>query len=251
MPLMGSVNPDQPKRENGFHSLLFNILLPVVILTQGDRLISNPASVLVLALVFPVAYFIWDYQRRKKVNFISILGFVSVLLTGGIGLLQLPRIWFIIKETAIPAIIGIAVLVSLLTRHPLIRMLVYSKEIFDVDHIQKALEERNTTAAMDRLLKIATALLSISFFMSAGMNFALASYFVKTEPGIDAAHQAQFNAEVGAMTGWSYLVIALPSTAFLIGILYMVTHGIHKHAGLKLEESLAPHLREEKESPQS
>jgi hypothetical protein len=37
-----------PKRENGFHSLLFNILIPVIILTQGDRLIANPASVLVI-----------------------------------------------------------------------------------------------------------------------------------------------------------------------------------------------------------
>lgn len=239
---MGSENPDVPRRENGFHSLLFNILLPVIILTQGDRLISQPASVLVLALAFPVGYFIWDYQRRKKVNFISILGFVSVLLTGGVGLMQLPRFWFIIKETAIPTLIGLAVLGSLFTKHPLIRVLVFSKEIFDVDHIQKALVERGSALEMEKLLRLTTALLSLSFFFSAGLNFALASYFVKTEPSVD---QAQFNSEVGAMTGWSYVVIALPSMAFLIGILYMVVKGIRKHAGLRFEESLAAHLREE------
>jgi hypothetical protein len=239
---MGSVNPDVPRRENGFHSLLFNILLPVIILTQGDRLISQPASVLVLALAFPVGYFIWDYQRRKKVNFISILGFVSVLLTGGVGLMQLPRFWFIIKETAIPALIGLAVLGSIFTKHPLIRILVFSKEIFDVEHIQKALVERGSALQMEKLLRLTTTLLSLSFFFSAGLNFFLASYFVKTEPSVD---QAQFNSEVGAMTGWSYVVIALPSTAFLIGILYMVVKGIRKHAGLGFEESLAVHLPEE------
>jgi intracellular septation protein A len=241
---MESAKPETPKRENGFHSLLFNILIPVITLTQGDRLISHPASVLVLALVFPVAYFLWDYQRRRKFNFISILGFVSVLLTGGVGLMQLPRFWFIVKETAIPAVIGIAVLVSLFTRYPLIRVLVFSKEIFDVDHIQKALAERGTTAAMERLLKTATALLSVSFFISAVLNYFLANHFVKTEP---LADPAQFNAEVGAMTGWSYVVIALPSTLFMLGILYLVIHGIRKHAGLGMEESLAPHLREEKQ----
>jgi intracellular septation protein A len=168
---MGSEIQDTPKRENGFHSLLFNILIPVIILTQGDRLIASPASVLVIALAFPVAYFIWDYQRRKKANFISILGFVSVLLTGGVGILQLPRFWFIVKETAIPAVIGLAVVGSLFTRYPLIRLLVYSKEIFDVNRIQGALRVRNTEAAMEQLLRRSTLLLSVSFFLSAILNF--------------------------------------------------------------------------------
>jgi intracellular septation protein A len=239
---MGSENPAPARRENGFHSLLFNILLPVVILTQGDRLIQSPASVLVIALVFPVGYFLWDYNRRRKVNFISILGFASVLLTGGVGLMQLPRFWYIVKETAIPALIGVAVLVSLFTRHPLIRVLVYSRELFDVDHIQAALQARNSAGAMERLLRNATLLLAGSFFLSAILNFALASHFVKTEPKVDPV---RFNAEVGAMTGWSYLVIALPSMLILFGILYLVTRGIRKHAGLRFEESLAAHLREE------
>ncbi len=240
---MGSENPEPPRRENGFQSLLFNILIPVLVLTQGDRLIDHPASVLVIALVFPVAYFLWDYQRRRKVNFISILGFVSVLLTGGVGLMQLPRFWFIVKETAIPGLIGLAVLGSLFTRHPLIRVLVFSKEVFDVARIQDHLVQRGTVRQMEKLLRQATALLSVSFFLSALLNYLLASHFVKTEPQVDAA---QFNAEVGAMTGWSYVVIALPSMVFMVGILYLVVHGIRKHAGLGFEEALAPHLREEK-----
>ena len=138
--------------------------------------------------------------------------------------------------------IGLAVLGSLFTRYPLIRMLVFSKEIFDVEHIQAELIRRGTLEAMEKLLRFATILLAGSFFISAFLNFALANHFVKTEPKIDPA---QFNTEVGAMTGWSYVVIALPSTLFLFGILYMVIHGIRKHAGLGFEESLAAHLRED------
>lgn len=241
---MGSENPEKPRRENGFHSLLFNILIPVIFLTQGDRFIHRPAIVLAIALAFPVVYFFWDYRRRGKVNFISILGFISILLTGGVGLMQLPRFWFIVKETAIPGIIGIAVVASLFTRYPLIRVLVFSREIFDVDRIQAALRERGTEKAMDALLRRATLILALSFFISAVMNFFLASHFVKTEPSVDAA---RFNAEVGAMTGWSYVVIAVPSMIFMLAVIYLVGRGIHRYAGMGFEEAMAPHLQEEQQ----
>ena len=54
---------------------------------------------------------------------------------------------------------------------------------------------------------------------------------------------AAFNAEVGAMTGWSYVVIAVPSMAFMLAVIFLVTRGIHRHAGLGFEDALAPHLR--------
>jgi hypothetical protein len=58
---------------------------------------------------------------------------------------------------------------------------------------------------------------------------------VKTEPEVDAT---QFNAEVGAMTGWSFLVIALPSMIVMAGVLFYVLNGVKKLTGLKMEEAL-------------
>jgi hypothetical protein len=234
--------PPPTPNQGGFKSIVFNILIPVLLLTQGDRLTDNAAIVLVAALAFPAGWFVVDYRRTKRANFISILGFVSVLLTGGVGLLQLPRFWFIIKETAIPLLIGLAVFGSLWTRYPLIRALVFSREIFDVDLITSRLQERGTTARMDATLRHATAFLSLSFFISALLNFILASHFVQTEPSIDPA---AFNAEVGAMTGWSYVVIAVPSMLFMFGILWWVVRGIRLHAGLSFDEATAPHLRDQ------
>ncbi|KFK47886.1 MFS transporter, partial [Vibrio vulnificus] len=59
-----------------------------------------------------------DLIRNKKFNFISALGFVSVLLTGGIGLLELDTKWLALKEAVSPGLIGLAVFGSTFTRYP-------------------------------------------------------------------------------------------------------------------------------------
>ena len=81
------------KKENPITSIVFNIVIPVVILskfTTEDKL--GPIWGLVLALMFPIGYFLFDYFSRKKTNFISIVGFVSILLTGVIGIFEFQMI---------------------------------------------------------------------------------------------------------------------------------------------------------------
>ena len=107
----------------------FNILIPIFILNKGDdwfgeylapHFANTAVPILLIALCFPIAYFIYDLILRKKYNFISILGLISVLLTGGIGILEIPTQWFAVKEAAIPSIIGLAVILSLKTPYPLV-----------------------------------------------------------------------------------------------------------------------------------
>src|SRR5690606_30925088 len=109
--------PNKNKRENPWINMVVNILIPVVVLKKGAEWLPAlpPVGVLGVALLFPVVYFLYDLYQRRKYNFISVLGFVSVLLTGGIGLAQLNPVWVAVKEAAIPAVIGIAVLASLKT----------------------------------------------------------------------------------------------------------------------------------------
>ena len=52
----------------------------------------GPKWGLIVALVFPLGYGVYDFVRRRKTNFISVLGFVSVLLSGGLGLMKLGRL---------------------------------------------------------------------------------------------------------------------------------------------------------------
>ena len=97
-----------PRRENPLLSILLNIVVPVIILTRfsSDEWLG-PMYGLVVALAFPLAYGIFDYSRRRTLNFIPIVGVVGILLTGGIGLLKLDPMWIAVKEGAVPLVIGI------------------------------------------------------------------------------------------------------------------------------------------------
>lgn len=221
-------------------NLGFNLLLPIFILNKGkkwfgsalENYFENPAvGVLLIALAFPITYFVYDYFKRSKYNFLSILGLISVLLTGGIGIFEIPTKWFALKEAAIPTLIGIAVVLSLKTPWPLVRTLLLNPEIMDVPKIQSALQLHNAVQSFERLLVRCTYLLAASFLLSGILNYTLASWIVVSPSGTDA-----FNAQVAKMMLWSWPVIALPSMAVTFAALMLLARGIHQMTGLKLEE---------------
>jgi len=89
--------------------LLVSIVIPSVILMKFSGAQDLGATRgLIVALAFPIAWGLFELIRYRKFNFIAILGIVSVLLTGGIGLLELDLKWLAIKEAAVPGVIGIA-----------------------------------------------------------------------------------------------------------------------------------------------
>lgn len=231
------------KKENVFLNIGFNIILPILILNKGKKLFGpylesyfgNVAvTILIIALLFPISYFVYDYYKRSKYNLFSIIGLISVLLTGGIGILEIPTRWFAVKEAAIPLFLGIAVIVSLKTPWPLIRTMLYTPEIIHVDKIHHALKEHDNLSAFDRLLEKCTWLLAVSFFISSLLNYSLARWIVVSPAGTDA-----FNAEVGKMMAWSWPVIAIPSFLIMIAILWILLSGIRRMTGLKTESILA------------
>jgi len=243
-----SEKSSSPQKENTFLNLGFNILLPILILNKGkswfggylEPYFENVAvGVLHIAVAFPVGYFIYDYVKRSKYNIFSILGLISVLLTGGIGILNIPTEWFAVKEAAIPLALGLAVVVSLKTPYPLVRTLLYNPEIMNVERVQTALREKQAEAEFERLLTTCTWLLAGSFLLSAVLNYILARGIVVSPSGTDA-----FNEEVGRMMGWSWVVIALPSMAIMMVALFKLMGGIKKLTGLELEQVL--HGAEEK-----
>lgn len=234
--------PPSVKQENVLLNIGFNILLPIMILNKGKKLFGEyldpyfdnvAVGILIIALLFPVGYFIYDYFRRSKYNFFSILGLISVLLTGGIGILQIPTEWFAVKEAAIPILLGIAVIVSLKTPWPLIRTLLYNPEILDVDTVQVALQAHDRESAFEGLLKKCTWLLACSFWLSGLLNYALARWIVISPSGTDA-----FNAEVSKMMAWSWPVIVIPSMCIMMLTLWMLLRGIKAMTGLQLEDIL-------------
>jgi hypothetical protein len=221
-------------RESALLSLGVNIAIPAVILMKlsGEETLG-PVGGLLLALAFPLGYGVWDFHRRREWNFISVLGFVSVLLTGGIGLLQLDPKWIAVKEAAVPGVIGLAVLFSLYTRYPIVRTFLYNDKIIRVADVDAALAERGNHPAFERTLVHASWMLAASFFLSSLLNFVLAKLIVRSPAGTTA-----FNEELGRMTALSYPVIVIPSMAIMIIAMWYLFSRIRGLTGMDLEQIL-------------
>ena len=224
--------PEYKKRP--IFELIFNIVIPSVILMKFSGAEDLGATkALLVALYFPISWGLYELMKYRKINYIALLGLISVLLTGGIGLLQLDSQWLAVKEASIPALIGIAVLVSTKTRYPLIKTLIYNPKIMNVDKIKERLDEFNNARIFEARLLNATYLLSSTFFFSAVMNYILARWMVTSPAGSSA-----FNEQLGQMTLLSYPVIAIPSMLMMLAIIYYLWRTIQCLTMLKLEEIL-------------
>ena len=240
----------EPK-ENLFLNLIFNFGIPIMILRKGNDWVGDlliqwmevptesklvPSLLLGSALIFPFSYGIYDLFKRKKWNIFSILGIISILLTGGIGLIPGGTVnMFAIKEAAIPAIIGLITLFTLRTKKPLVELLLYNPQVFDVEKIENELKMRNTKSEFKQLLTKCTWLLAVTFLLSAILNYYLSKAIVVTEPFVDAN---AFNDEIGEMMTWSYLVIIAPCMLVSGYALWTLIKGIKALTGLNMDSAL-------------
>lgn len=215
--------------------LLVSIIIPSLILMKlsGENDLGATGG-LIAALAFPITWGLFELIKYRKFNFIALLGLVSVMLTGGIGLFELDNKWLAIKEAAIPAIIGVAVLVSTFTPYPLVKTLLFNPEVMDVEKIKERLAAHNSTAIFEQRLMKATYMVASSFVFSATMNYILAKWLVTSPAGTP-----EFNEQLGQMTLYSYPMIALPSMLMLLGVFYYLWRSINGLTGLKLEEVMA------------
>ena len=219
---------------NTLLELLFNIAIPSIILMKlsGDEYLGSMYA-LVIALFFPLGYGLYDFIKNKSLNFIALLGFLSTLLTGGIGLFELDVEWLAIKEAAIPSVIGLVVLISGFWGKPLIAKILLNPLLFNLDLIYQTLSTKNKTEEFKTKIQRANHLLAITFVFSATMNYLLAKWIV-----VSPAGTTEFNEQLGEMTMLSYPVIAIPSTIMLIAIMFYVVKSVMKLTSLKLEEVL-------------
>lgn len=222
----------QQKKENPLYNIAFNIVLPTLILmkmSSAERL--GPINALLVALSFPIGYGIYDYFKEKKVNTMSIIGLVSVLLTGVLGVMKLPAEYIAYKEAGVPLLIGAIVLISNFTSKPLVKTMLLNDSIFEMDKLHNALDENGQRETFYKKVSQVSYLLVLTFVFSSFLNYALAKYFLVSEPGSEA-----FMNELGQMNGWSFPVIALPSMIMMGGILWMLFSTIKKLTGLGMEE---------------
>jgi hypothetical protein len=226
-----------PKPENPLANILVNVLIPVVVLnflSKEHRL--GPLWAMIIAVSLPLGYGIWFAVTRKKANFFSLLGLVSILLTGGLGLAQANATWFALKEALIPLMFGIAILGSHWTSKPLLNVFLLSPELFDLKRIDKAIADNNASPAYGKLRFNATLMLAGSMFASSVMNFFLALYFLKGKE----SDQVAYNEAIGKLTGVGFAVIGIPMLAVMVATLLLLLRKLRKLTGLEQDDIFLP-----------
>lgn len=224
------------KKDNGLNNLIINIILPALILMKGAKwatklgLELTSVHILLIALALPLGYGLYDLFIKKEKNFISVLGFVSILLTGIVGVFELPTEFIAIKEAAIPFIIGCVLLVSNYTAYPLAPKFLYNDDIFDKKTINAHLND-SEELILKKNIKKASFYLFLSFILSAILNYAVAKYFVTSPAGTEA-----FNNEMGKMSLYSYPIIVVPSMLIMIAIIRYIYMSIKKLTGLSSDD---------------
>lgn len=164
---------------------LVNIALPVLVLltlSGEDRL--GPIPALLLAIGIPAAYGLDRLIRRRQVNIQSILGLLSVLLTGVIGVFRLDTILFPVKEAAIPIGFAMILIASNRTSFPIVKLLfdiVQRKEV-----VETAVRSRGGELAYRRHIERSGRRWAGIMVTSGVMKAILAGVIVTAETGTEA-----------------------------------------------------------------
>jgi hypothetical protein len=223
------------KTNNPLIALIISIIIPLIVLTRfsHDEYLG-PVWGLLIALLLPLLYGLHELMFNKRKSLMSLIGIISVLLTGVIGIMKFPPHWVAVKEAAIPLAVGLIVLFSTKSSWQLITKLLYNREIFDIDKIQYKLETDGLHNRLKRKLEKANLFLSCSFFFSAVLNFFLAKVIVQSMPGT-----TEFNEEIGRMTILSFPVIVLPSVVIMLFIFRYIMTSIKSMTQLNSNEVLS------------
>lgn len=243
-----------PPKENPLHNFLLNVIIPVVALSALSKEGTRPWHIgpvwgMTIAILFPLGYGIWFYLRTKKANAFSFIGLGSVLLTGGITLLSWrpdgtihPKaaLMFALKEASIPFVLGLCVILSHRTRSPLVRVLLFNPDIFDVARIERVIAEKGQRPEFDRLLWQAALAFGGSFLISTALNFFLGMYFLgSVDTNAPGAREA-YNAAVGKQTFWGFIVIGVPIMIMLMATLHRMLKKLSELTGLDRDSMLVP-----------
>jgi hypothetical protein len=225
-------SPKNASPPNPLINILVNIAFPAVILNKlstADQL--GPFYAMLVALSLPVLYGAWEFFTTRHHNFVSILGFVSILLTGGLGLLQVDGVWFAAKEASIPGLIAVITLGSLWTSKPLVKLMLYNDRVINTAKVEAALDQRGSRKGFSELMMKTTLILAFSFVISAALNFFLAIWVLKAPAGTP-----EFNEQLARMTALSYPVIVIPSLIVMMLAVWILIRGLRQLTGLDMDQ---------------
>jgi len=228
------------KQQNSFSHILFNILIPVIILNKGHKYGMDAKVAVVVALSFPLFFSVKSLVKEKKIDFVSLLGLLNVLISGIFTIMTLGGLWFAIKEAAFPLLIGAFVFGSSFTKSPFFQTLFLNPTTFHTEKVEERLNTEEKKLHFSILMRHLTKLLSVSFLLSAALNFFLAIYIFTplADTLTELQKQEALNEQLSKMTLYSMVVILVPSMIFLASLIFYAFKKIHALTGLTTDELL-------------
>ncbi len=229
--------PSDSSQPHALADLLLTVVLPSVVLeflSKPERL--GPAWALVAALLLPAGYGIYCFLRKHRLNFFSVLGLVAVILTGGLGLLNLTAVWFAAKEAAFPILLGLAFPLSHRWGKPLIEELLLNPQVINRRACRKALDSPAKEAAFAIVLKKASWGMAAATFASALANSALAIWLIADHaPGSEAYVKA-----IGKLNWVGFIIIGVPLLVVTLGLLFWLLRRVCAITGLERDDLMNP-----------
>lgn len=220
---------------------LLDLLLTVVLPSGVLEYLSEPARLgpfwaLVVSALLPLGYGIYCLLIKAGLNFFSLLGLAAVIITGGLGLLQLSAFWIGIKELSVPLIIGIAFPLSHRWGKPVIASMLFAPHLINERVLQASLDTSDKKLGFQRLLFRASAGLGFSMLMSGVVNFFLALYLIGDKaPGSEAYVKA-----LGTLNWAGTLLIGIPLMIAMMVVLLRFMRGVFAITGLEKDDLMGP-----------
>ena len=189
-----------------------NVVAPTVVLLflSGDAYLG-PELGLGAGLSFPLVHAGRSLWLKGSISPISVVAVISVLLTGGIGLLELEARWFVLKEGLISVLFAVLTVASLWSPWPAVEVMWWM--VLDEDKVRAALERQEQTDSFQDDLSRATWGFGAVMLGAALATWLLAWFLVTADAG-----STEFNEQVGRYTFASFVAITFPS----MGAMYFV-----------------------------
>lgn len=211
--------------------MLFNFVIPLVILTRfSSESQLGPTVGFLVALSFPLGFELIAIAKYKKVNPVSIIAVVGIILTGGISLLGLSEGWLAVRRSAMYAVLGIALLLVQIIRPRLIRELV--GKLLDMEKINQAATPAKIPQ-LNRSISVTAYAMAVVFLLG-----AIASYILTRVAIGSAVNTEAFNREYANLRVLTLPVISLPMIVSVVVVMGLFFRKIQKITGIEPDDML-------------
>ena len=202
----------------------------IILIGFSDRLGATLA--LCVAIAGPLLHGIFTVATTGAPRPLHVVSLISVVLSGGIGLVGADTRWFALKEGLVPSLLGAAAFASTWSPWPVVRELL--REIIDAERLDGLARERGTTGDVDYALRRANGLFG-AVLAASGLASAIVASFMVTSP----SGSVEYAQEVGKYTMTTLLAITGPVVVAQIFVLRSVMNAIEAATGVEFEALMA------------